>query len=163
MLLAAAGLAAACSSSTSGRVNQPSGSSSLAHVGDTLDLTTAAGRPFQLAVTQVVDPARGSGSSPSAGRRYVAVLLQFTNTSSHELSGNSNADTNLVGGNGQTYVPAHVTLRECGNSSVEYQLSQGKTVTDCVAFEIKKSVHVTKVQFFPAAGTAADYGEWLVP
>jgi hypothetical protein len=114
-------------------------------------------------VTQVVDPAHGSGASPSPGRRFVAVLLQFSNTSSHQLTGNANADANLVGSGSKTYVPAHVTLRECGNALPQYQAAPGKTTTSCVAFEVGKSVNVTKVQFYPAAGAATDYGEWLVP
>lgn len=114
-------------------------------------------------MTQVVDPAHGSGSSPAAGRRYVAVLLQFSNTASHELSGNANADADLVATGGRTYVPAHVTLKDCGSALPQYQAAPGKTTTSCVAFEVGKSVNITRVQFYPAAGAATDYGEWLVP
>jgi hypothetical protein len=33
----------------------------------------------------------------------------------------------------------------------------------CVAFVMRKSVKVSQVQFYPAAGSAKDFGQWLVP
>lgn len=163
MLAATAGLAAGCSSSGNKVVDHPSGSSTAAHVGDTLALTTANGRSFQVTVTKIVDPAQGSGSSAAKGRRYIAVELQIENTSSHQLSGNGNADANLIGANGTSYVPAHVTLKDCGSAGPQYQVAPGKSTTSCIAFDVKKAVHVAKVQFYPAAGFASDYGQWLVP
>jgi hypothetical protein len=157
-----AGLAAGCSSSIS-LIDHASGSSSAAHVGDTLDLQTASGRGFQATLTQVVDPAHAVSGSPPSGKRFVAVSFRFTNTSSQGLAGNSNSDANLVGSNGKIYLPAHQSLRECGNATVQYHVAAGQSATSCVAFEVKKSASITQVQFYPAAGSAKDYGQWAVP
>jgi len=161
--LALVGLAAGCSSSTT-VVDHPAGSSSIAHVGDTLDLKTASGRPFQVAVTQVVDPAHGTGSAKAGNdRRFVAALFTVTDTSDQAISGDANADANLVGSDGQTFLPSRDSLSECAGHSTKYQVAAGKSATSCVAFAIKTTAKITKVQFFPAAGSASVYGEWLVP
>jgi len=160
--LAVATLAAGCSSSAK-LVNHSSGSSTPATVGDTLALHTAAGHPFSVTLTQVVDPAQGSGSStPPNGDRYVATVFKITNNSGEGISGNAAADANLVGANGNTYLPAHVTTATCAGNGSKYHLSSGSSATACVSFQLKTQVGLTKVQFFPAAGSASDYGEWLV-
>ncbi len=160
--LALAGLSAACSTSTT-VIDHASGSSGVAHVGATLDLKTAAGRSFQLTLTQVVDPATPVSGSPKSNKRYVAVLFDFTNTSSHGLSGDSNSDANIVGSNDKLYVPSHDSVKECANATVGYHIAGNGTGKSCVAFLLKKSVTVAQVQFSPAAGTATDYGQWQVP
>jgi len=159
---ALAAVVAGCSS-TATLVDHPAGSTSPAHVGDTLTLKTQAGRSFDITLTQVSDPAHSTGSSPSSSKRYVAVLFKVTNTSSQAISGDANADADVVGNNDQTYSPAHVTLSECGSSSARFQPAAGASSTSCVAFLIKKSVSVSQVQFSPAAGAASVYGQWQVP
>lgn len=160
--LTVAGLAAGCSSSVS-LVDHPSGSSSLAHVGDTLKLETEGGRPFEVTLTQVADPATPTSGSPSAGKRYIAVLFGLNNTSSSTLSGNGNEDINVIGSNGRSYTPTHQTLRQCNHELVLFHVAAGKTDNICVTFEIKRSVSVSQVQFSPAAGGAEYYGQWNVP
>ena len=162
--LALAGLAAGCSSSAT-VVNHPVGASSgpLARVADTLDLQTQAGRHFEMTLTKVVDHAHGTNnSSPGHNRRFIAVLFAVKNTSDQALNADGNADANLVGSNGQVYLPAHQSLRECGSQTTQFQLAGGKSGNSCVAFEVNNAVSIAKVQFFPAAGSAKDYGEWLV-
>jgi hypothetical protein len=157
-----AGLLAGCSSSAT-VIDHASGSSGVAHVGATLDLETASGRSFELTLTQVVDPATPSSGSVKSNKRYVAVLFQFMNTSSHGLAGDSNSDANIVGSNGKLYVPSHDSLKECANATVQYHIAGNGSGKSCVAFLLKKSVTVAQVQFSPAAGTATDYGQWQVP
>jgi hypothetical protein len=162
--LALAGLAAGCSSSAT-LVNHPAGASSgsVARVGDTLDLQNQAGRHFEMTLAKVVDHAHGTNnSSPGHNKRFIAILFAVRNTSDQALNTDGNADANLVGSNGQIYLPAHVTLRECGGETTQFQLAGGKSGTSCVAFEVNNEVPIAKVQFFPAAGAAKDYGEWLV-
>jgi hypothetical protein len=163
--LALVGLAAGCSGSAS-LVNHPVGASGggAAHVGDTLDLQTQAGRHFHISATKVVDPAQGlNQTTPKQGKRFVATLFTITNTSSQTLSTDGNLDANLVGSNGQIYSPAHTALSECAGHTTKVQLAGGKSGTSCVAFEVNSGVKVATVQFYPAAGSASDYGEWLVP
>jgi hypothetical protein len=164
--LALAGLAAGCSSSTT-VVNHPSGASSgaLAHVGATLQLESTSGRHFQITLTQVADPAHSTGhTSGTSNKRFVATVFRVTNTSGQTLSGDGNFDANLVGSDGQAYLPDHnQKLTECGADKTQYQLAAGKTATSCVAFQVRTSITIAKVQFFPAAASAKDYGEWLVP
>jgi Domain of unknown function (DUF4352) len=163
--VAVAGLAAGCSSSTT-VVDHPTGSPSgtLAHVGDTLDLQSQAGKHFQMTLTQVVDPAHGTAkASAPSGKRFVAVVFRVTNTSSQSLSTDANIDTNIVGSNDKTYLPYHQSLSECGNDTTQFNLSAGKSTHACVAFLMRKSVKVAQVQFYPAAGSAKDFGQWFVP
>lgn len=153
-------------------VNHPTSSSSgaLAHVGDTLDLQTPSGKHFQITLMQVVDPARSTGQSSSKSKsgkskeKFVATVFRVTNTSSQELSADGTSDANLVGSDGQTYLPDHESLTECTGNPAKYQfLAAGKSVTSCVPYQVRTSVKIAKVQFFPGAGSGKDYGEWLVP
>jgi hypothetical protein len=163
--VALAGLAAGCSSSTT-VVDHPAGASSgtLAHVGDTLDLQSQSGKSFQLTLTQVVDPAHGTAkASAPSGKRFVAVVFRVNNTSGQSLSADGNTDANIVGNNDKTYLPFHQSLVECGNDTTLFNLSAGKSTNVCVAFVMRKSVKVSQVQFYPAAGSAKDFGQWLVP
>jgi hypothetical protein len=164
-VVAVGGLIASCSSAQATLVNHPVGSSSVAHTGDTLALVTGGGHPFSLELTQVVDPAHATGNAtPKHGRRFVATLFKFTNNSDAGIAGDSNADADIIGSDGQTYLPAHVSLTECsGTSGAAYHLASGKSGTSCVAYEVPTAVTVKKVQFYPAAGGASKYGEWLVP
>ena len=61
-------LTAACSTSQT-EVTRPAGApaGTVAHVGDTLDLKTGAGRPFSITLTQVIDPAADGGAEAPQG------------------------------------------------------------------------------------------------
>ena len=162
-VVAVGALIASCSSAAPTLVNHPAGSTSVAHTGDTLVLVTGAGHQFSIELSQVVDPATATGNtSPKHGRRFVATLFKLTNNSGDGISGDANADADLVGSDGTTYSPAHVTLSACnGTSGSAYHLASGKSGTSCVAFEVPTTVTIKQVQFFPAAGGASKYGEWL--
>ncbi len=156
-------LAIGCSTSQT-VVNHPSGSSSVAHTGDTLTLQNPSGRHFDITLTQVVDPAQGVGkTSPKSGKRFVAALFKLSGSQGPGFTVNSNLDADVVGSNGQIYLPSHASLTQCEKDSIQFQLSSGQSVSTCVAFQLKTAVSVAKVQFYPAAGSANDYGEWLVP
>ena len=147
-------------------VNHPTGSSggALAHVGATLDLQSQSGRHFQITLTQVVDPAHSTGhTSAKSNKRFVATMFRVTNTSGQALSGDGTFDANLVGSDGQTYLPDHQSLTDCAGETTQYHIAAGKSATSCVPYQVRKSVTIAKVQFFPAAGSAKDYGEWVVP
>ncbi len=158
------GLAAGCSSSAS-LVNHAVGSSGgVAHVGDALDLKNQAGRDFHITLAKVADPAQTvNQNAPASGKRFIAAVFNVDNISSQTLSTDGDLDANIIGSDGNTYTPTHNALSECGSNTVKVQLAAGKSGTSCVSFEIKTSVQVSKVQFYPAAGSASDYGEWLVP
>ncbi len=163
--MALVGLAAGCSSGAT-LVNHAVGSSggAVAHVGDTLDLKNQAARDFHITLAKVADPAQAvNGGSPASNKRFIAALFDVTNTSSQTLSTDGDLDANIIGSDGNVYTPTHHALSQCGSSTVKVQLAAGKSGTSCVAFQIKTSVKVSQVQFYPAAGSASDYGEWLVP
>ena len=146
-------------------VNKPPGSSQVAHVGDSLDLVTASGKHLTVTLTKVVDPARGGAHvTLPHGRRFVALLLRITNTSQQDLQGDSAANSTLVDSSGRDYVPASVSLVECNNQpSGHFNVSAGNSINMCEPFEVHNSATVTKYQFYPTAGGASDFGEWLVP
>jgi hypothetical protein len=157
------GLAAGCSSSAT-LVNHPVGSSGVAHVGAALDLKNQAGRDFHITLSKVADPAQTvNQNAPANGKRFIAVIFDVDNISSQTLSADGDLDANIIGSDGNVYTPTHNALSECGSDTVKVQLAAGKSGSSCVSFEIKSTVNVSKVQFYPAAGSASDYGEWLVP
>ena len=154
-------LIAACSSGAK-LVNHSTGSSAAATIGDALVLHTASGHAFSITLTQVADPAHGQGSAtPRHNQRFVAALFRITNNSGDGISGDAASDANLVATNGNAILPAHVATSECKGISPKYHLSSGKSATACVSFQIKATLKITQVQFFPAAGSASDYGQWL--
>jgi hypothetical protein len=163
--LALVALAAGCSSSPT-VVNHAVGSSGggPAHVGATLDLQSQAGHHFHISLTKLVDPAQSTNqSAPPKNKRFVAALFQLTNTSSQTLAVNGDLDANLVGSNGQVYLPDHHALSDCTSHTAKVQLASGKSGTSCESFQVPTAVSISKVQFYPAAGSASDYGEWLAP
>ncbi len=160
-------LTAACSS-TQTEVTRPAGApaGTVAHVGDTLDLKTGAGRVFSITLTKVIDPAQTAGQKqPKAGKRFVAVQFTVSNSSSHALDADANTDVNIIGATGHMYTAAGgVSLSSCSTfPSGLIQLAPGKSKTGCVPFQFRTTVVVSKVQFYPAAGNASDYGTWRVP
>ena len=136
LLGAALAVAGAGCATTLTTVNKPAGSSSVAHVGDTLDLVTASGKHMAVTLTQVVDPAQGgSHVSVPHGRRFVAVLLRITNSSQQDLQGDAAANSTLVDSTGRDYVPASVSLVECkSDPSGHFRVSPGQSVTTCEPF-----------------------------
>jgi uncharacterized protein DUF4352 len=163
--VALAGMAAGCSSSTT-VVDHPTGSSSgaVAHVGDTLDLQSASGKHFSMTLTQIVDPAHGTnGATAPSGKRFVAIKFKVTNTSNQSISAQGNTDASVVGSNSKTFLPDQQSLRECAGYTTQFHLAPGNSTNTCIAFVMRKSVKVAVVQFYPAAGTATNYGQWLAP
>jgi hypothetical protein len=160
--VAVAAVLAGCTSNPT-LVNHPAGSSSVAHVGDTLALKNQAGRSFNMKLVSVTDPAHNkSGAAAPNFKRYIAVTFLVTNTSGGGVSGNSNADTNLVGTNGDDYFAATVSLKECNGKGPKFNVSPGQSRTSCVAFEVRSNVTISQVEFSPAAGAASVFGQWLV-
>jgi hypothetical protein len=160
--LALVGLAAGCSSSAT-VVSQAVGGG-VAHVGATLELQTQSGKGFHITLTKVVDPAQSTNNaSPPKGKRFIATLFTITNTSGQTVSTDGDLDANLVGSNGNTYLPTHRALSACSSHTAKLQLAAGKSGVTCESYQVETSVHVTQVQFYPAAGSAKDYGQWLVP
>ena len=161
MVLAVAAVLAGCSSGAS-LVNTAEGSSSPAHSGDTLTLKTASGHAFGITLTQIVDPAHGQGSTaPKHLHYFVATVFKITNNSGDGISGDAAADANLVESNGNVILPAKVATTACAGTSPKYHVAAGKSTTTCVSYTVKDGVKITQVQFFPAAGSGPDYGEWL--
>jgi hypothetical protein len=161
--VAVAAVLAGCSS-TPTLVNHPAGSSSLAHVGDTLSLKNQAGRSFNMKLVSVIQPAHSTnGAAAPNHKRYVAVTFHITDTSGGGVSGNSNADATLLGSDDADYFAANVTLKQCKGKGAKFSVSPGQSRTACVAFEVKSGVNVASVDFSPAAGAASVYGQWLVP
>jgi hypothetical protein len=157
------GLAAGCSSSST-VVNHAASGGGVAHVGATLQLKTQAGRNFNITLTQIADPATSTNqSSPPKGKRFIAAVFHISNTSGQTLTTDGDLDANLVGNNGQIYLPNHRSLSECSSHTPKVQLASGKSGTSCESFQVATSIKIAKVQFYPAAGSASDYGEWLVP
>jgi len=159
------GMAAGCSSSTT-VVDHPTGSSSgaVAHVGDTLDLQSQSGKHFSMTLTQIVDRAHGTnGATAPSGKRFVAVKFKVTNTSNQSVSAQGNTDATVVGSNSKTFLPDQQTLKECAGDTTQFHLAPGNSTNTCIAFVMRKSVNVAVVQFYPAAGSAKAYGQWLVP
>lgn len=162
----------ACGAGTVSEVNQaakttqttatPSTTTPVAHVGATLDLS---GLNETVTLTAIADPATpGQYVNPDTGKRFVGATFVIKNTGSAAWQGNANANTTLVGSDGQTYTASFFPLSDCTNfSHGDYQLGGGESTTGCVAFQVPSGVAVTKVKFAPGGGHDAVFGEWVVP
>jgi hypothetical protein len=153
-----------CSSSNGTLINHPAGGSGVAHVGDTLDLTTLSGKHFAVTLTQVIDPATAKKANAGAGHRFVATVFRITNNSGSSLQQNLGADVLAFDASGNQYVHYHADMRDCsGASAAQLTVGVGQSATACAAFRLKNAVKLTQVQFIPTAGAANDYGQWVVP
>lgn len=132
-----------------------------AHVGDTVQIGD-----LSVTVEKVIDPASGAyGQTADSGKRFVAVQVHLTNTSSAPVTGDIYNNLALTDSDGQNAEMAITGVTDCTNfSSGVYNLSAGASATGCGAFQVPDGVRPTKVQFSAVSNEGVSaFGEWLNP
>ncbi len=85
---------------------------------------------------------------PKTGKRFIAVELSLTNTSTSTVSSNANLDTSIIGTDSQTYTAVFDERKGCSNFSYgDFTLSLGAHEVGCVVYELPEGVKAAKVQF----------------
>jgi Domain of unknown function (DUF4352) len=86
--------------------------------------------------------------SPKPGKRFIAVELGVTNTSTSTVSSNANLDTAIIGTDSQTYTAVFDERKGCSNFSYgDFTLTPGAHEVGCVVYELPEGVKAAKVQF----------------
>jgi len=149
-------------SSVSG--SSSSTTTSLPAVGSTLSLRDGEGSSEEFTVTllRVVDPARPASASdaPPAGDSLAEVVVKVTGVSGAYNDDAAGAVT-ILGDDDDTYSAGADRLKGCPKAGL-FTVTAGKSVTECVAIVIKKTVRVASVEFTPGGGIGSTIGQWKV-
>ena len=154
---------------TSGANGQPTAAPTtsipVAHVGSTVRVSSGS-KSANVTVSKLIDPATGASefSNPDSGKRFVAVGL--TVTASSTVEGDANIDVTLIGSDNQTYTADFDAVQGCTDfDHGSFTLSTGESATGCVNFQVPTGVFVTKVRFAPDGGMVPGsvIGEWVNP
>lgn len=109
---------------------------------------------YTVSADTVLDPARGADefNTPDAGNRFVGVKFTITGTGGYAHD-DSNNDAVLVGSDGQTYTADFSTLAAGTNfNGGDFGVTDNRTVTGWVAFQVPRGVSVDSVQWQPGLG-----------
>jgi hypothetical protein len=138
--------------------------STVAHVGDTLNLMRIGGQKITVTLLQIINPATVQNGWGDAGKTYIATKLKITNTGTSSIVGNTNSDVSVGGSDNQSYRADFATVTEC-KDFVDgwFLLAAGASSTGCVVFKLPQGVTPVKVKYVPSSGISHDVGEWLNP
>lgn len=109
---------------------------------------------YTVAADKVRDPARGADefNTPDLGNRFVGVKFTITGTGGY-ASDNANNDAVIMGSDGQAYTADFSTLAAGTNfNGGDFGVTDNRTVTGWVAFQVPKGVSVDSVQWQPDSG-----------
>jgi len=136
-----------------------------APLGATLTLQDTPASTLSVSAQQLVDPGSGADALalPETGERLVGVVMQVTDRGSSAIT-DVDADTTVVGSNGQTFGHVDDPLIECTPFPLgALPLTPDAALQGCVTFELPLGVSVSQVRFRPTAGTATGRtGLWNV-
>jgi hypothetical protein len=138
--------------------------STVAHVGDTLNLMRIGEQKITVTLLQIINPATVPNGWGDAGKTYIATKLKITNAGTSTIVGNTNSDVSMVGSDNQSYRADFATVTEC-KDFVDgwFLLAAGASTTGCVVFKFPQGVTPVKVNYVPSSGISHDVGEWLNP
>lgn len=126
-------------------------------------LADGSGAALSVTALGVVDPGTGADALalPETGERLVGVAIQLANRGRSVVT-DVDADTTVIGSNGQTFGHVDDPLTECTPFPLGAQtLAPGTTLRGCVTFELPLGVSVSKIAFRPTAGSVpGQAGEW---
>jgi len=136
-----------------------------APLGATLTLQDTPASTLSVSVQQLVDPGSGADALalPETGERLVGVVMQVTDRGGSVVT-DVDADTTVVGSNGQTFGHVDDPLIECTPFPLgALALTPDAALQGCVTFELPLDISVSQIRFRPTAGTAAGRtGLWNV-
>lgn len=123
----------------------------------------ARGASLAIAVTQVIDPLRGSGAALLPGTRAVGVLVRIRNRGPGVYDSSSTGDVSVVASAGPASV-ASASRGPCMTMDRDFdnQISPGETRRGCVTFAVASGARILAVRF-SANGGGAGVGRWRGP
>jgi len=132
-----------------------------ARVGSTLTLNDGMGDTLNVTLLKFEDPATPAShvDSPPAGDNLAEVLIKVT-----AVSGTYQFDAIIavavVGSNNQVYSAGSERLVGCTDFNAgQLTVAPGRSVTGCVAVEIKKKIKAARIEF--DAGYVGTTGVWI--
>jgi hypothetical protein len=83
---------------------------------------------------------------PTAGTRLVAIQFKFTGDGPGTINSDVNADTTLIGSDGQAYTPSTDDVKGCTNFSFgDFTLAPGQSEIGCAVFAVPTDVSINRV------------------
>jgi hypothetical protein len=133
-------------------------------VGSSFELKDGSGDTYRVTLTKVIDPAKGKNefAMPGPGKRFVGLVFQVKALTGSPKDEDANNDAVVIGGNGQTYSADFAGIAGYTNfTHGAIHVSQGKTVTGSVTFQLPNDDTVSAVKWTALSGFGSTV-EWNV-
>jgi hypothetical protein len=160
----ASGSAPMTGSTAGAKSSASSSATTTASVGHGFKISDGSSDEYEVYLTKVIDPARGSDSfnTPDKGNRFVGAVFSIKGVIGAS-SDDSNVDATLIGSNGQTYTADFDTIAGYTNfNSGTFNVSPGAVSIGAVTFQVPKGVKVNEVQWNADGGFGGATATWNV-
>ncbi len=151
-------------SASSGKSSSSSAKSSAAAIGHGFTVTSTSGSKYDVYLTKVIDPARGSDSFTTAdsGKRFVGAVFTIKGVNGNS-SDDADNDATLIGSNGQTYTADFDTIAGYTDfNSGDFNAGPGAVEVGAVTFQVPEGVKVSQIQWSATGGFGGTPGTWKV-
>jgi hypothetical protein len=134
-------------------------------IGSSFELKDGNGNLYRVALTKVIDPAKGENqfTVPDAGKRFVGLVFRVKALTGSPQDEDANNNAVIIGSNGQNYAADFGGI--AGYTNFDHgaiHVSKGETVTGSVTFQLPTNVKVSTVQWTALSGFGATV-EWIGP
>lgn len=134
-----------------------------AHVGDKFTVALEVGTKYEVTLLRVDQQALPESEFMGAQPGHHLAAAQFRVRAITPVDENANNNATATGADEQAYTPSLTSVAEGTNfANGAIRLQPGDSLVGWVTFELPDGVRITKVQWTPAAGFAAQAAQWLV-
>ncbi|MEU0940319.1 hypothetical protein [Embleya sp. NPDC005971] len=138
----------------------PAGPPAPVAIGQPVTLQRSGGSGITMTALRIADPAPGPGSG-ATGTRRVAVQWEITASGTQPISSTPADGSALIDQAGQQYSSASFLKTDLGPAMPgSASTAAGDKRTGWVCYEVPTGAQVTKIQYAPGLGLAADTATW---
>ncbi|MGW3571849.1 DUF4352 domain-containing protein [Streptomyces sp. NPDC000941] len=143
----------------------PSEQPETARVGDTITLSGQDdGEQLDVTMKKWLDPAKSADefTTPAAGKRWVAVQIQLTNTGTTTYSDSPSNCIQAADADGQRFDATFGDITAGPQMTSDLKLPAGDKALGWVVIEVPKASKVATLQFTMNSGFADETGQWEI-
>ncbi|WP_262699719.1 MULTISPECIES: DUF4352 domain-containing protein [Streptomyces] len=136
-----------------------------ARVGDTITLSGQEdGEQLDVTLKKWLDPAKSADefTTPAAGKRWVAVQIQLTNTGTTTYSDSPSNCVQAADSDGQRFDATFGDITAGPQMASDLKLPAGDKALGWVVVEVPKASKIATLQFTMNSGFADETGQWKI-
>ncbi|WAP56169.1 DUF4352 domain-containing protein [Streptomyces sp. S465] len=136
-----------------------------ARVGDTITLSGQEdGEQLDVTMKKWLDPAKSADefTTPGAGKRWVAVQVQLTNTGTATYSDSPSNGLQAVDTDGQRFDATFADITAGPQMTSDLKLPAGDKALGWVVLEVPEASKIATLQFTMNSGFADETGQWKI-